>query len=146
MTPMRDRVSTLLWLTGSVLLLAFPLRTWIGESAHGPLTWPVTPFDRSDPNAARQWLFLSRAAAIVPPGATYTVVATDRDVEMNLFMISIGLLPDAHPLPTSYYGIPFPAVGSRARFVISYENARAPGPMRIRAAFAEGYVAERPSG
>lgn len=140
---MTDRVRVVLWLTGSLALLVFPARAWIRESGPGAFSRPVTPLDRIDAAAARQWLFLRRAATVVPRAATYTVVAPTSDVEMNLFMMSIGLLPDARPMPSSYYGVLAPEVGSGARFVLSYENAPTSGPLRVRAVLEEGRVYER---
>lgn len=132
------------WLAGSLLLLVFPARFWTSDAAKDPLSAPVTPLDRTDASAARQWLFLRRAATIVPPGATYTVIAPAGDVEMNLFMMSLGLLPRARPLPSSYYSVPAPQIGSRARYVLAYQNAAVGGPIRVRAVFDEGRVYERP--
>jgi hypothetical protein len=140
---MRDRAQTVLLLVESFVLLLFPLRHWIRASPREPLAAPATPLDRTDGVAARQWLFLRQARTTVPPGETYTVVAPTRDVEMNLFMMSLGLLPEARGLPSSYYEVPTPEIGSQARYVLAYENAPASGRVRLRAVFAEGQVYER---
>jgi hypothetical protein len=133
--------TTLGWLTGAILLLAFPARFWI-RAAPPRLLTAATPLDATDPAAARQWLFLSRTRATVPRGATYTVIAPTKDVEMNLFMLSLGLLPEAQALPSSYYGVPA-SEGNRARFVLVYEEARRPEGLRLRESFPEGKVFER---
>ena len=142
---MKNGAPVAAWLAGSLLLLLFPARFWIREASRDALSAPVTPLDRTDDAAARQWIFLRRAATIIPPGATYTVIAPTLDVEMNLFMMSLGLLPGARPMPSSYYEIPAPNVGSRARYVLAYQNAAVVGPVRVRAVFDEGRVYERPS-
>jgi hypothetical protein len=141
---MENRLPVVLWLAGALALLAFPARTWIRDDVAGALSAPVTPFDRTDGAAARQWLFLRRASAVVPATASYTVVAPTLDVEMNVLMMSFGLLPEARPMPSSYYGVPTPLAGGRARFVLSYDRARVPGPLRVVAAFDEGVIYERP--
>jgi hypothetical protein len=141
---MGDKARVVLWIAGSMALLAFPIRTWIREAAPGALAAPVTPFDRTDVAAARQWLFLRQAADIVPRRSTYTVVAPDSDVEMNLLAMSYGLLPEALPMPSSYYGVPSREIGSGARFLLAYDGAPpASGPGRVRATFVEGLVYER---
>jgi len=133
----------LLWLWGAVLLLAFPVRDWIRAAPDSVFLRPVTPLDGIDPAAARQWTFLRRARAVVPAGATYTVIAPTRDVEMNLYMMSLGLLPDAQGFPSSYYGVSTEQ-GARARYVLAYENPPLSEEARVRAVFPEGSVYERP--
>ena len=140
---MRNR-SHLLWLFGAMLLLAFPVRDWIRAAPDFVFVRPVTPLDGIDLNTARQWTFLRRARAVVPAGATYTVIAQTRDVEMNLYMMSLGLLPDARALPTSYHGISTTDHGARARYVLAYENPPLSEEARLRAVFPEGNVYERP--
>jgi hypothetical protein len=82
-----------------------------------------SPFDNTRSGHAEQWIFLSEAARHVPPGASFTVLAEDPETEMSLFMISVGLLPEASPLPSSYYGRPTSA-GDRARFVLVSDGSR----------------------
>ena len=127
-----------------MLLLAFPVREWIRTAPHSVLVRPVTPVDGIDPAAARQWTFLRRARAVVPAGATYTVTAPTRDVEMNLYMMSLGLLPDARGIPSSYYGVSTAERGARARYVLAYDNPPMSEDVRLRAGFPEGNVYERP--
>lgn len=77
----------------------------------------ISPFDNTRSGHAEQWIFLSEAARHVPRDASFTVLAPDRDSEMGLFMMAVGLLPEASPLPSSYYGQPT-GVGDQARFVL----------------------------
>jgi hypothetical protein len=80
-----------------------------------------SPFDNTGSGHAEQWIFLREAAELVPIGARFTVTAPDRETEMSLFMMAVGLLPNATPLPTSYYGQPV-STGSKARFVLELEG------------------------
>ena len=142
---MRHGALTFLWLAGSSLLLVFPIRLWIRAAPRDLLARPTTPVDHTDGAAARQWIFLCKARTVLPPGTTYTVIAPTRDVEMNLFMMSLGLLPEAEGLPSSYYGVPTPKIGFRARYVLAYQSALQPGLHLPRAVFTDGTVYERRS-
>lgn len=82
-----------------------------------------SPFDNTRSGHAEQWIFLSEAARHVPPGVSFTVLAADRETEMSLFMIGVGLLPESSPLPSSYYGQSTSA-GDRARFVLELDRPR----------------------
>ncbi len=139
---MRRGALTFLWLAGASLLLVFPLRLWIRAAPRDLLARQISPVDHTDGAAARQWTFLWKARTVVPPGTTYTVIAPTRDVEMNLFMMSLGLLPEAEGLPSSYYGVPTPN-GFRARYVLAYQSALQPGLHVPRAVFTDGTVYER---
>lgn len=127
-----------------MLLLAFPVRDWIRAAPDSVFVRPITPLDGIDPAAARQWTFLRRAQTVVPAGATYTVIAPTRDVEMNLYMMSLGLLPDARALPMSYHGVSTTEHGVRARYVLAYDNPPLDEEARPLAVFPEGSVYERP--
>ncbi len=80
----------------------------------------------------------------MPAGATYTVIAPTRAVEMNVYMMSLGLLPSARALPTSYHGVSTTEHGSRARYVLAYDNPPLAEEARLLAVFPEGNVYERP--
>jgi hypothetical protein len=81
----------------------------------------------------------------VPPKSSFTVVADDRDVEMALYMMSFGVIPDGLPLPTSYYGNPTPEYGRDARYVLAFDLTDAPEPgARLIARVQGGAVYERP--
>ena len=102
-----------------------------------------SPFDNTRSGHAEQWIFLSEAARHVPRGTTFTVLAPDRDTEMSLFMMAVGLLPEASPLPSSYYG-QSTAVGDHARFVLEFEAPRSvQSPEQRAIAIAGGRVAKR---
>ncbi len=82
----------------------------------------TSPFDNTGSGHAEQWRFLSEAAEHIPSGASFTVAAQDRETEMSLFMMAVGLLPHATPLPTSYYGRST-SPGTTAPYVLEYRNA-----------------------
>lgn len=142
--PLWPHRAARIWLAAALLLLVFPLRRWIAAPSHRLLTLPATPVDHNDREAARQWLFLWQARAFVPPGSSYTVLGPSPDVEMNLFMISLGLFPRAQGLPSSYYGVPAPEVGGQARYVLAFRRAAPPG-LELRRSLDEGAVYERPA-
>jgi hypothetical protein len=137
----RQTVVAALWWFGVVLsvitLFVYPCR-------HGEIDLSLrSPFDNTRSGHAEQWIFLSEAAHNVPRGMTFTVRAPDRDIEMSLFMMAVGLLPEASPLPSSYYG-QSTEMGDRARFVLEFE---APGsvqaPEKHSAAITGGRVTKR---
>lgn len=139
---MRRGALTFLWLAGASLLLVFPLRLWIRAAPRDLLARQISPVDHTDGAAAGQWIFLWKARTVVPPGTTYTVIAPTPEVELNLFMMSLGLLPEAEGVPSSYYGVPTP-IGFGARYVLAYQSALQPGLHLPRAVFTDGTVYER---
>ena len=127
------------------MLVLFPLARFLGRPLRQELRLPVTPVDRVDPARARQWLFLAESRSHLPPKASFTVLADDPDVEMALYMMSFGVVPDGLPLPTRYYGNPTPEFGREARYVLAFDLAEAPEPAsRLVARVRGGAVYERP--
>jgi hypothetical protein len=130
-----------LWWFGTaaslVLLFAIPFH-------RGPIRCVLrSPFDNTHSGHAEQWTFLSEAAHHVPAGATFTVHAQDRDTEMSLYMMALGLLPEASPLPSSYYGRPT-VVGHRARFVLDLNGSESVESRGTRSvAICGGWIRER---
>jgi hypothetical protein len=110
-----------LWWFGAlislVMLLAQPL--WRDDLEQSQRT----PFDNTGTGHAEQWRFLHEAAPLIPQNSSFTVVAGDRDVEMSLAMMSVGLLAESRLMPSSYYGEKVPA-GASARFVLVYGDSR----------------------
>jgi hypothetical protein len=107
-----------------------------------PLRVPKTPVDLVWDRYARFWSFLKEARHHVPPGQTYTVVAPDREDEMYLYMLSLGIFEKQVALPTSYFGHPTPD-GERARFVLAYRNTAGGPKDRLVARLEEGAIYER---
>jgi hypothetical protein len=132
--------SAVLWIVGTLLLLAPPLIRWVAWPV--PISVPRTPVDHVNGLYARQWALIEAARGIIPPGQTYTAIARDKEDEMLLFMLSLGLLADRAPMPSSYWKGPV-AEGGRARYVLSYECFEPPGGARLVRRFPEGCVWER---
>jgi hypothetical protein len=135
------RTSTAVWVLGTLALVTLTLVRW--NSLPASLSVPATPVDRTNPFYARHWTLLHEARGVIPPGQTYTAVAVDRESEMLLYMLSLGVLSDHRPIPSSYFRIPLPR-GKSARFVISYDCV-VPEDARLLRRFPEGCVWERPT-
>ena len=133
--------ASVLWIAGTVMLLAPPLVRWMASPVS--LALPLTPVDRVNTLYAREWALVHSATAVVPPGQSFTAIARDKDEEMILFMLSVGALRGQYPVPSSYWSRPV-ADGDRARYVVSYECVEPPGAPRLVRRFPEGCVWERP--
>jgi hypothetical protein len=132
------------WLAGATVVLIVGVGTSRWKSPGSAFHVPATPIDLTSPGRAPLWNFLTKVADAVPAGASYTVLAPNRDEEMVLFMFSLGILRKQKALPSSYAGNLSPDVGSRARFVVVYGAARPEaGPTRLIRKVAEGAVYER---
>ena len=111
-----------MWLAAALALLAFPVRFYSKPVGRATLVMPRTPLDRVQPENAAMWSFLLRAAPHVPAGSTFTVRATSRELEMDLYMLAHGPIRHATPMPSSYYGRSLAHIGARAEFVLSYRT------------------------
>jgi hypothetical protein len=120
MTPGGSDRRSLAWLAGALLLCAIPARHWLAVLRHGDIRAPASPVDRTSVERGRQWQFLEACQALVPPGATVSVVARDGEIEMALFMMAIGLFPEHAVVPHTYYGQPAPREYQRADWVLAY--------------------------
>jgi hypothetical protein len=133
-----------LWLAGAVALCFFPLAPRLTQPIAVQLLLPVTPIDRIDADRARQWLFLESCRPFLSAGSPFTVLADDRDVEMALYMMAIGVFPANRPLPHSYYGVPTLPEARRARYVLEYRLSVPADPgARLVARVPNGAVYER---
>ena len=114
-----------IWILGASVVLAVGVHC--SRLPPIPLVFrpPQTPIDLTSPHGAGLWQFLIQVRDAVPAGASYTVQAPSVDDEMNLYMLSLGLLFRQEALPSSYYGIATPDPGRRARFVLVYGAAGA---------------------
>ena len=108
------------WLLFACLLPAFAPLIWNRAPPPRLLRLPLTPLDRTAPDAAVQWNFLWEARPHIPSGAIYTVLATDPDVEMNLYMMSLAVYPREVARPNSYFGIRSPDAAERGPFLIDF--------------------------
>lgn len=129
------------WVVGTCVLLVPPVIGWF--SAPVSLKMPETPVDHVNPLYARQWVLLQQAKELVPRGESYTVIARDKDEEMALFMLSIGVLVDRTAAPSSYWNRPEAESGSRARYVVSFECLEPTGPKRLVGRLSNGCVWDR---
>jgi len=132
--------ASVLWIAGTLALLAPPIVRWMASDS---LTLPRTPVDRVNTLYAREWALVQSAIAVVPAGQSFTAIARNKDEEMVLFMLSVGALRGQYPVPSSYWERPVPE-GDRARYVVSYECFEPPGATRLVRRFPEGCVWERP--
>ena len=96
-----------------------------------------SPFDNTGSGHAEQWIFLEEASRQVPEGASFTVVAPDRDTEMSLFMMAVGLVPESSPVPSSYYG-QSTGRGDLAEFVLRFGESGSLPPSEIPVASISG--------
>lgn len=137
----------LLWLAASYFLLVPPLLRWMDVPAPARLAAPLSPVDRTLWRYAEEWLFLQRARALVPSGATVTVRALERPREVSLYILSLGLLPAARPVPGRYYDQPSEHAKRGAEYVLSFRCAPpAEAGLRRIATFEDGCVFRRSRG
>jgi hypothetical protein len=113
-----------IWILGSAAVLVAGLHCSRLPTLASAFRVPATPLDLTSGQASRLWAFLMEARDAVPPGASYTVEAQDRDDEMTLYMFSLGILFEQEALPSSYFGVATPDSGDRARFILVYGAAR----------------------
>jgi hypothetical protein len=137
----RKTLAVTVWWLGTVISI---LTLWVHPHRYGAMNWSLqSPFDNTRSGQAEQWLFLSQAARHLPHGATFTIVAPDDETEMSLFMMAVGLLPEASPLPSSYYG-QSAAAGKKARFVLEFGTSGSLRPLEPHSiAITGGRLTER---
>jgi hypothetical protein len=111
-----------IWLGGATAVLIAGLSTSRIPSSRSLLNIPATPLDFTNAKLARLWTFLAEVRDKVPEGASFTLLASDPDDEMALYMFSLGLLDKRVALPSSYFGVATPQ-GGEARYVLSYGGA-----------------------
>ncbi|MFN2384984.1 MAG: hypothetical protein ABR576_01625 [Thermoanaerobaculia bacterium] len=109
----------LVWVLASAALFVGPVARWLDVPAQERLLVPQTPVDRTLGRYAEEWRFLARAREFVPDGASVTVRAESHAREVSLYILSIGLLPEARLVPAAYYDAPAEHPKRRARFVLS---------------------------
>lgn len=102
--PTGSGTVTLAWWIGAVVATALVV---VGDPPINTLHLaPETPFDHTGSGHAKQWKFLEQASAVVPAGSLFSIRAADSDIEMSLYMMSVGILPGATAVPNTYYGRP----------------------------------------
>lgn len=134
-------------LPGTILIAgAAALALW--SAAAVPLDLrrlPDTPFDRSDPNLASAFRFLSDARALVPRGAAATVVAEPRDAqrETSLYGTAVALLDGVRVLPAAQWGVFEPQHEAEAEYVLVRGPAPASPPGALVGTVSGGAVYRR---
>lgn len=133
-----------LWLLGSYLLLVPPLLRWSKIPPSARLSLPQSPVDRTLWRYAEEWLFLAKARAWVPAGATVTVAASEPRREVSLYILSLGLLLESRPLPGLYFDAPSEQAKRPAEFILSFRCVTPGGDgLRRVAVLEEGCVFRR---
>jgi hypothetical protein len=136
--------SARLWLIAAFALCCFPIVARTAHPLDEQLFLPITPLDRTDGNRAEQWAFLEACRAHLPANAAFTILASDPDTAMSLFMMSIGAYPSSLPLPTTYYRMRMPEIGRQADFVLAYRRLPpADWNLRLVASVKDGAIYAR---
>ena len=140
---MRD---SLKWLAGVAILAALTLWSNLAGIEEKLLRSPQTPMDLTNSTTAAMWKLLWDSAGIIPAGESYTVRAKDRGEEMFLFMLSMSVLMDRRPCPSSYFGGDLRRVGDRAHYAIIWQRQFPPAAgERLTADFRWGCLYRRQS-
>ncbi|MGK2859729.1 MAG: hypothetical protein ACSLFQ_21235 [Thermoanaerobaculia bacterium] len=137
---------TRFWLAGCVALAALVGAHWARLPAGERLRPPTSPLDRVaglNETTRLGWGFLWQARDVLPPGATYTIVASDPQIEMSIYMMSRAVLTECHGKPTSYYGSSSAEHGAEARYVLVYRCATVPAGATMVQQLAEGCIWDR---
>lgn len=140
---MQPRMTSLVWWIGVVVATGLVV-AGVPKTV-GPRPTAGTPFDATGTGHAEQWRFLDEVSSIVPEGSTLTIHAADAGTEMSLFMMAVGLVPQATVVPRSYYGRPV-AGSESARFVATFgAEPGDSGDSTVRVVVAGGCVTDRGS-
>ncbi|HVT03340.1 MAG TPA: hypothetical protein VHL58_08185 [Thermoanaerobaculia bacterium] len=134
-----------LWLASSFLLLLPAVFFWTRLPLDDVARLPLTPFDGVTTSVETdEWDFIVRAHAVVPPGKTFTVRASTPQLALEVYMMSLGVLPEDEGFPSSYFGAP--DAGTKAEYVLDYRCGGKPdSAMQRLAAFPSGCVDRRGS-
>jgi len=111
------RQQTFLFLGGAAVLLALSILRLppLPEIVHAP----ATPFDRTKPGMALEYRLLQEAAALIPEGASVSVVCAPRNFtrETQLHREAVALLPGRKVIPAAVWETPTYA-DEQAEFLI----------------------------
>jgi hypothetical protein len=106
-------------LAGSAILVLLALARL--PPAESLLRAPETPFDQArSPSFAADWALLSRAAPLVPAGASVAarVEPPDPAVDTYLHRFAVALLPGRRVLPAALWGAPAPELEREADYLV----------------------------
>ncbi len=136
-------IPVILTLTAAAVLLIFPIMEAVSPQGVSFAIPDVPPANLNKAFAA-QWRFLNQARRVLPEGSSFTVRAADPDMEMSLFMFSLGVQLDQEPLPSSYFG-GMRLEGNKARYILALEPfVPEEQGLETVARFKEGTVYRRP--
>jgi hypothetical protein len=119
---------------------------WAGVDPAIRFRPPTSPLDNVaglNETTRLGWGFLWQAREVLPAGASYTIVASDPQTEMSLYMLSIGVLTECQGFPTSYYLRPSPDSGAMARYVLAFGCAAQPEGAELVQKLDEGCIWDR---
>jgi hypothetical protein len=134
------------WLGSCALMLVLVAARWAGFPPGSRFRVPTSPLDNvagMNETTRRGWGFLWQVRDVLPAGATYTIVAGDRQTEMSIYMLSFAVLTEGRGLPTSYYGIATPDRGAEARYVLVYRCEREISGARLVQKVNDGCIWDR---
>lgn len=114
------------WLLGTLVLLVPAAVDWSRFLNEDGVRRPATPIDAGQPIYATYWLFLSDARRVVADSSSYTIKASDRTAEFELYMLSLGIFRGFDVHPASYFGVQQPGGGQEARYVLVYGSCECP--------------------
>lgn len=140
-----DRVVKGVWVAGACVVLAFIVRTWVLLPFPRPFH-PVIPYQYTPMSDARYWMFLQQAGPCVAQGTSFALIGTTPEQAHELYVLSVGAIPHAKPLPSSYFGFPHPGHVAAARFIVAFGDAAPPAGAREVCRNDFGAVFERSGG
>lgn len=139
-----SKVSRLLFVTGSIAILAIGAQSWVALPFPDPFD-PVLPYQYTASTDPRFWIFLQQASRCIARDAEFTVIAPTIAQEHELYVLGIGVVAHAKPLPAAYFGFRQPDLIRRARFVAAFDDAIPPNGARATCNTAFGVVYENHS-
>ena len=132
-----------LWLIGVVVLSLWTVFGWSRIPSGQRFLAPNSPLDNTPGLNARQWAFLWQVHEVLPEDASYTIEATTPGEEMDLFMMSLGILTSQTPHPATYYMRTTNGDELNARYVLSFDCTVVPLDTSVVARLDDGCICER---
>jgi hypothetical protein len=141
--PRRAPRLTTTALIGAAILLAVTLTRL--PSFFALLYPPLTPFDRAHPRIVPAFALLTEARAVLPAGASVTVLSEPPDAvsDTDMHHLAVALLPGRRVLPAAFRGMPRPDLARLAEFVVVVGQAPPAPPGDVLLKRAEGTVWRR---
>lgn len=115
----------LLFFAGCLGILAIAAQSWIALPFPEPFD-PTLPYQYTASTDPRFWIFLQEASRCIERDAEFTVIAPTIAQEHELYVLAVGAVEHAKPLPAAYFGHRQPGLIRRARFVAAFDGAVPP--------------------